>query len=182
MKSKKSARIKMIVIALVVLCVALMIHLMRPVEQQELVSPLVRAYDEIEDVYPQDEDIDTVIVADKVEPLEQTLSVVKVSFTTRQKDVAQLIDEVWGEDYILGRKIAFCESSLGLNLSNDKSSASGVFHMIDSTWIEMRTSMRLNTDLTLKTSDRENIETAYHLYKKRGIKPWNASMHCWKEK
>jgi len=178
MQTKKSARIKTIIVALIVLSVALIIHLMRPVEQKELISPLVRAYDEKSSLQVEDITTENSEISNKL-TLEDTFSEVTVPFTKRQKHVASLIDEVWGEDYILGRKIAFCESSLGLNLSNSKSSASGVFHMIDSTWVEMRTKMNLSTDISLKENDRENIETAYHLYKTRDTKPWKASQHCW---
>lgn len=170
LKRTRTRRKIITLIGVIILLSALFFALSIQTKEPELISPFVRAYEVTEIEVPKVEEI---------EKLEVTFSHVK-SFTTRQREITNLIDDIWGEDYILGRRLAFCESTLGERLSNSQSSASGVFHIIDSTWIEMRHLMNKEANTSLKLNDVENITTAYKLYKIRGTKPWDASKSCWK--
>lgn len=135
-------------------------------------------------VYPQVYDVETVPnvemipVASSSASKKFLLDSTKQPVSKRQKTVYELIQLVWGDDAETGLKIAFCESSYGVNLKHKVSSASGIFMFINSTWIEERKKMGEDQDLDLKLDDLENIKTAYHLFKRQGISPWKASRKC----
>jgi len=96
-----------------------------------------------------------------------------------KSSVEQIIEQVWGKDSEIGLKIAFCESSYRPNISHTNSSATGLFQIINSTWLENRKKMGLPTNLNLRLDPYENTRTAYFIYQKRGTRPWNASVGCW---
>lgn len=140
----------------------------------ELISPLVA-------IHPVETAEASKIVVITPQPTQTpTKSVItKIKPKASQSEVVALIEEIWGKDAEIGKKIAFCESSWGLNNTNPESSATGVYQIIKSTWIGNRKSMGENTDLSLRFDPRENIKTAYYLYQRRGTQPWDASKWCW---
>lgn len=84
--------------------------------------------------------------------------------TTEQK-----IRAVFGEHGDAAIHVAECESSMGRNPRNKKSSARGVFqvmasvHGVSEKWL-------LNEDV--------NIAIAYQLFQEQGWRPWRESNHC----
>ena len=98
--------------------------------------------------------------------------------TELQKANVQIIDEVWGEQANMGRRLAYCESSYGTNIENTQSSARGIFQFIKATWISTRQAMNRDASLALRFDPRENIETAHYLYMRDGFRHWYPSEAC----
>lgn len=98
--------------------------------------------------------------------------------TDLQKNVVNEIEEVWGEDSEIGRAMAFCESTYGVNQANPESSARGVFQFIKGTWVYERNQMGEDPNLELRFNIQENVKTAYSHYQKNGLQPWWPSINC----
>lgn len=94
-------------------------------------------------------------------------------------EIKQYIEYVFGSDADFGLKLAFCESSYNPNAKSNQSSATGIFQFIKSTWIGTRKKMGRDTNLELRTNPKENIDTAYYLFKLNGKRDWKASKGCW---
>lgn len=101
--------------------------------------------------------------------------------TNTQKRVVSKIREIWGDDADFGQKLAFCESSYGINLTNGSSTASGIFQFLAGTWTDQRQYMGEDTNLLLRFDEDQNIKTAYAHYQRMGVRPWEASRHCWSQ-
>jgi hypothetical protein len=118
------------------------------------------------------------VMASEVEEVE----VVEPTPTPKPETVEDIIKAEWGSDASIGLKIAFCESTYDPKVKNSKSSATGLFQFINSTWRDTRYRMNLDPSLDLRLDPVENARTAYFLYQLRGTQPWNASKHCWEAK
>jgi resuscitation-promoting factor RpfA len=70
-----------------------------------------------------------------------------------------------------------CETDWRNVESYNESSASGYFQIIDSTWREMG-GLRF-APRAIQATRAEQEQVANRLYDRRGLKPWNASRHCW---
>ena len=88
------------------------------------------------------------------------------------------IRAIFGSEAETAIRVAFCESSLNPFARHRKSSAKGLFQIIDSTWRHFGCiGDPLNPD--------DNIRCAYKVWKKYGwnsTASWRASYGCWRKK
>lgn len=71
-------------------------------------------------------------------------------------------------------KIAKCESGGNYKAKNPKSTASGKYQFLDSTWANYKGYKHAKDAPASVQEERALIE-----YKKNGTRPWNASKSCW---
>lgn len=74
-------------------------------------------------------------------------------------------------------KIAQCESRLNSKAKNPKSTASGIFQFLNSTFNIVKKELGRDLDVF---NPIHNIEAAAYLYAQKGSKPWQASYECWR--
>lgn len=89
--------------------------------------------------------------------------------------IEEKIKAVFGQNWQMAKKVAFCESSLDPLKSHRTSSAKGLFQIIDSTW------KHFNCKGDAFNPD-DNIRCAYKIFKKFGwdsTASWRASKGCW---
>lgn len=70
--------------------------------------------------------------------------------------------------------ISFCESSYRIDAKNSQSSASGLFGLLDSTYLA-----HSEYPIEQKNDWLANLLAATDLFKEQGTTPWNASIKCW---
>jgi soluble lytic murein transglycosylase-like protein len=75
--------------------------------------------------------------------------------------------------------IAECESGFIAHAKNKGSTASGIFQIIDGTWIYTREKMGLSTTTSIKNYPKLNIEAGIFLLALEGDRHWDASKECW---
>ena len=78
--------------------------------------------------------------------------------------------------FVEGERIVSCESSGNPRAKNPRSSAKGLFQIIDSTARECEEALGRKLDMY---NPVDNIACAEYQYEQYGTKPWNASKHCW---
>ena len=85
----------------------------------------------------------------------------------------------YGVNQVLSLAIAKCESRFNPRAKNPKSSASGIFQIIKSTWEE--TMLRMELPTSTDVFDPEiNIEAAMFLLSQDGgVNHWESSRACW---
>lgn len=71
-------------------------------------------------------------------------------------------------------RISFCESSYRIDAKNSQSSASGLFGLLDSTYLA-----HSKYPIEEKNDWLANLLAATDLFKKEGTRPWAASSKCW---
>lgn len=74
--------------------------------------------------------------------------------------------------------IRFCESSNNYQATNDRSTASGAYQFLDTTWAEHHTGYARAMDAPPAVQDR----VAREHWKKYGDSPWEESRHCWSKR
>ena len=84
----------------------------------------------------------------------------------------------YNADLSLAIKIADCESNWDVDAKNSKSTAYGVFQMLNGTFEHVK---KLS-GLPLKRGVlKDEVEAAIWLLKNEGVKHWNASAKCWND-
>lgn len=74
-------------------------------------------------------------------------------------------------------KIRTCESGDDYRAQNPRSSASGAYQMIDSTWRGLSASKGYSRAKHAPKSVQD--AAARELLREQGTSPWNPSKHCW---
>ena len=74
-------------------------------------------------------------------------------------------------------RIRGCESGHNYTAQNPRSSASGAYQFLDSTWMSWRGSSTATR--AMYASPAEQDAAALRLYNAQGTRPWNASRYCW---
>lgn len=88
------------------------------------------------------------------------------------EDIKAYIRQIFEKDADRAIRVATCEGGFTYNNHNPRSTASGIFQFLDSTWIRTRNVMGLNPSLILKENWILNIETAHYLLHRSGWGQW----------
>jgi hypothetical protein len=102
-----------------------------------------------------------------------TQTPVKEVYTAPHNEITAYIDQVWGKDADVGKRIAQAESSLNpsaIHRNNNGTKDRGVFQI---------NSIHKNVDDSCAFDYRCNIRMGYRLYLDQGSAPWNSSKHNW---
>ena len=100
------------------------------------------------------------------------------NYSSVQQEAISAIKVHFPENWQEAVKVSTCESSLGLKLTNGKSSAKGLFHILKGTWADHKC-----TGDPFNPSD--NAACAKKIYNKYGwssTASWHASLSCHKLK
>lgn len=73
--------------------------------------------------------------------------------------------------------IAFCESGGRYNAHNRRSSASGKYQFMTSTWAQ-----RYGVRSAYLATPAQQEQAALELHAARGLQPWRASRRCWERR
>lgn len=76
-------------------------------------------------------------------------------------------------------RIAQCESGGDYTAENPRSSASGKYQFLASTWHDGGYAERYGVAHASEATPEQQEEAARELYAASGTRPWNASKHCW---
>lgn len=79
----------------------------------------------------------------------------------------------------LMERIALCESQNDPTAKNSRSSASGRFQFLKSSWEAYGRELWGSTEGKDIFSEKDNTELAYFVYEKYGTSPWESSRYCW---
>ena len=82
-------------------------------------------------------------------------------------------------DTELLKKMAFCESSLNPNATNNTSTATGLYQFLEGTWQEGCKATGNDWTLEDRTDVEKATRMAIYFIAKGQISRWNASAHCW---
>lgn len=94
-----------------------------------------------------------------------------VPLSLSQEQVKRLVEDEFGKGHVMVR-IAEAESSFSEKARNPRSTAKGVFQILDGTWMNYGcTGNVLNA--------KDNIECARKIYEKSGTTPWLDSSDKW---
>lgn len=94
--------------------------------------------------------------------------------------VVPIVSNASVEENNLFNKIALCESGNTAHAKNPKSTASGRFQFIETTWKYY--GIKLWGDEWIKRNVfdyNDNTDLAYFVFDKYGVKDWYASKWCW---
>lgn len=80
----------------------------------------------------------------------------------------------WG---IVKEHIGFCESRGNYNARNRRSTASGKYQFLNTTWAG-----RYGVKSAYLATPEQQEQAAQELHAARGVQPWNASRRCWERR
>lgn len=75
------------------------------------------------------------------------------------------------------KPIAMCESGLNPRAQNPESTASGILQFIDGTW-RSNGGGRFSSHAKGATVEQQ-FQVAAKVFREQGLRPWDASKHCW---
>lgn len=78
---------------------------------------------------------------------------------------------------VVKEHIAFCESGGRYNARNKRSTASGKYQFLNSTWAG-----RYGVKKAYLATPEQQEEAASELFNVKGLKPWKSSHRCWEKR